>query len=174
MSKLIVTFMLAGCLLATPVWGEYYQYTDEKGVLRFTDDITSIPPDQRPDVKTYQSVKSNPVQATIGVQAEGKSARSAASQKVDSQPVAGSWAERAQRKADALDRMQVELNGTFLALQNERAALEANAPGQGASSKKSDTYRKQVDALNAKIDRYEGQLAEYEENLKTFNAEFRK
>jgi hypothetical protein len=45
--------------------GEYYQYTDEEGNLRFTDDYETIPQKNKTGIKTYQSVVSKP-QPTTG------------------------------------------------------------------------------------------------------------
>jgi hypothetical protein len=168
--------LLAGMVLwlATPAFGEYYQYTDQDGVMRFTDDITGVPPNQRPDVKTYKSVKSNSVQATTDVRAAGMGANTRPSPGNGTRPSDHTWAERSSRNAAELNRMQAKLNETFMALQNERTTLVATAPGPGASSTESVAYRKQVRALNARIDRYEAQFKEYEERQKAFNAEFRK
>ena len=58
--KMVIVTGMVICWLA-PAYGEYYQYRDENGVLRFTDDLASVPPDQRPDVKTHQSIESKPV-----------------------------------------------------------------------------------------------------------------
>ena len=168
--------LLAGMVLwlATPALGEYYQYTDPNGVLRFTDDLASVPQDQRPDMKTYESVKSNPVQTVTGSQLETKRARSLLPAENGTQPSAGTWKETSFRQANELDRMQVELNKTFLELQAERTALKAKAPIGDTSEKASKAYRKQVDTLNAKIDRYEKLHAEYKEQLKAYNLKFGK
>ena len=47
---LLMGFSLFFCL---PSFAEFYQYTDQSGVLRFTDDLTLVPEDQRPKVKKY-------------------------------------------------------------------------------------------------------------------------
>ena len=174
MWNLIVNVLLVGVLLTTPVWGEYYQYTDENGVLRFTDNLASVPQNQRPDVKTFESVKSKSVQKSTGVRTMDKRSSALPSSSSGAQPTDKNWAERSSRNAAELNRMQVTLNETFMALQNERAALAAKAPGPGASSKESDTYNKKVDALNTEIDRYEQQLKVYQEQQRAFGAEFRK
>ena len=173
---LIKKVLLTGMVLwlATPALGEYYQYTDHDGVLRFTDDLASVPPDQRPDMKTYESLKSNPVQTAAGSPLETKRARSLLPAENGTQFSAGTWKGRISRQANELDRMQVELNKTFLELQAERTALKANAPIGGVPVKASKAYRKQVDTLNAKIERYEKQQAEYKEQVKAYNLEFGK
>ena len=62
---LIRNLLLAGMVVywATPAFCEYYQYTDQNGVLRFTDNLASIPPDQRPQPDDQGRV-------TIGLQPE--------------------------------------------------------------------------------------------------------
>ena len=66
--------LLAGALvlLWTTAYGEFYQYTDTNGVLRFTDDLATVPPEQRSDVKTHQSVKSDPVPPAAAASMAGK------------------------------------------------------------------------------------------------------
>jgi len=160
--------------LALPAFGEYYQYTDQSGVLRFTDNLANVPKDQRPDVKTYKSVKADAVNAADGLNKETETAPAPAAAEKDAPPVDGSWDERVSRQGDELDRRQVELNKLFTKLQNERTALEAKAPPTGASSKTTRAYRKRVEALNARIERYEKQRVEFEKKVTAFNAKFKK
>ena len=173
---LIKKVLLTGMVLwlATPALGEYYKYTDHNGVLRFTDDLASVPQDQRPDVRTYESVKSSPVQRATGSPLETKEILSSSPVENETPPSAGTWKETIFRQANELDQMQVELNKTFLELQGERTVLKAQAPVQGAPVTASTAYRKQVDALNAKIERYEKQQAEYKEKVKAYNLKFGK
>ena len=70
--------------------------------------------------------------------------------------------------------MQVALNKTYMELQAERSTLEAKAPLRGAPLKESDAYRKKIAALNAKIDHYEEQHAEYKEKENAFKAQLNK
>ncbi len=172
----IRNLLLAGVvvLLAIPVWCEYYQYTDKNGALRFTDDLAAVPQDQRPDVKTYESVKSRPVQAATGTRVEEKGTVFLSPAKNATPSLTGTWKEKISRQADELDLMQAELNQTFVALRNERNALEAKAPAAGVPLEVSNAYQKQVDTLNANIERYEKQHAEYKEKVKAFNAQHRK
>lgn len=172
----ITRLLLAGILvlLTSPVWGEYYQYTDENGVLRYTDNIAAIPPDQRPKVKIYESVKSSPVQEKSDVRATARAGASLTPASADQDIIpdaAGRWTDRLARQAEAaegLDRIQADLNQTFMSLQNEKMALEAKA-----TTTASGDYQKQVDALNAKIARYESQLLEFREKEKAYNAQYK-
>lgn len=53
---LVLPVIMAGAGTA----GEFYQYTDEKGNMVFTDDITIIPEDQRPEILTHEAVQAEP------------------------------------------------------------------------------------------------------------------
>ena len=165
--------LMAGILVlfASPVWGEYYQYTDRNGVLRYTDNIAAVPADQRPEVKIYESVNSSPIQKTgrTGVTARAGASESPADR--DAQVATGRWADRLNRQtkeAEALNRIQTDLSQTFMFLQNEKAALAAKA-----SAAASGDYQKQVDALNAKIARYESQLSDFRKKEKAFNTQYK-
>ena len=178
MGSSLLKMILAGTLvlLTVPTYGEYYQYTDANGVLRFTDNIASVPPDQRPKVKTHQSVKSDPVHvaashrlvdpdvALSSLTAEGTSLTD----------TGGTWNERISAQAEALDRRQLELNSMYQKLQAERTRLEGNAPPAWASANEHGDYRLRVDALNDRIDRYETQLAEYKQMEEAFQRKYKK
>lgn len=176
MWMLIRNVLLAGCVVlwATPALCEYYQYTDPNGVLRFTDDLASVPPDQRPDIKTHQSVKSDSVQPKTGEAATGKTSPHKGSSEKGASPSATSWKGRNAQKKLELDQMQADLKKTFKALQAERSALESNAPPEGASFKQKVTYTNKVEALNAKIARYEEQLDVFNEKVNAYNTQAKK
>jgi hypothetical protein len=55
---LIVCFLYV--LSASSVFAEYYHYVDKDGIKHFTDDISEIPEDQRPDLDVYKSIQSSP------------------------------------------------------------------------------------------------------------------
>jgi hypothetical protein len=44
-------------LHATPMFTEYYQWTDKGGRKHFIDDVSEIPQDQRSDLDIYKSIK---------------------------------------------------------------------------------------------------------------------
>jgi len=168
--------ILAGMVVfwATPGIGEFFKYTDDKGVLRYTDDLASVPPEQRPDVLTYQSVESSPVQTAKNQDAQEKTTRPKASVDNGARASNDSWTERNEKQKQELDRMQETLDNSFAALQAERSALEAKVPPEWAKSKQKLAYNKQVEALNARIASYEGQLDAYKEKLSAYKAQLKK
>lgn len=176
MWMLIRNVLLAGMVVfwVTPAFCEYYQYTDQNGVLRFTDDLASVPPDQRPDVKTHQSIESQPVQKTTGRAATEKASRSTAAAEKETEPSGGTWQGRNSQKRGELDQMQADLKATFEALQAERSALEAKAPSKGATFDEKVIYTEKVEALNAKIASYEEQLGAFNEKVNAYNSQVKK
>jgi hypothetical protein len=177
MGKAIKPLIVMGLILVfgTAAWGQYYQYTDENGVLRYTDNLAAVPPGQREDVTTHESVVSAPVEKNNSAAASKSSGfpqPSGDSAKTRPAP-AGSWKEGvAKRKqaAEELDRMQADLNRTFMALQNEKSALAAREPPPGATEPVKQNYRMKVEALNRKIERYENQLKAFKEKEAAFMA----
>jgi hypothetical protein len=172
-------------LFAVVAWGQYYQYTDENGVLRYTDNLAAVPPDQRINVKTYESVISSPVQAKDSdpllsketasalspEPAEAESTQSARPESNDS------WQERVvqrEKAAAELDRMQADLTETFIGLQNARNVLAAKKPAREAAEPVKQAYQKQVDALNQKIGLYESQMSVFKKKTAEYNAEYDK
>ncbi|BBO67493.1 hypothetical protein DSCA_14230 [Desulfosarcina alkanivorans] len=169
--------LLAGVVvwLATPVFGEYYRYTDQNGVLRFTDDLSGVPPDQRPRVETYESTQSHPLPGeTAGNRKKIDTSGSVAPPENTARSFAGTWQEEISLKKEELDRMQTVLNKDYTALQNERTRLQAAAPKKGATSEETEAYRQKVAALNVKIVQYEEQLSEYTKKVESFNAQYQK
>ena len=160
--------------LATPAFGEYYQYTDSNGVLRFTDDLASIPPDQRPDVKTHQSVESQPVKKKTGGAAKENASRTAAAGDEANEPSGRTWQGGNAQSRQELDAMQAELKATFEALQTQRSALEAKAPLKGATFEEKVAYTEKVEALNAKIASYEEKLDAFNEKVNAYNSQVKK
>jgi hypothetical protein len=57
---LLIAATLMACQIGIVSAGEYYQYFDNEGNMRFTDDFNSIPKEKQSGVKTFQSVVSKP------------------------------------------------------------------------------------------------------------------
>ncbi|MCD4720674.1 MAG: hypothetical protein K8S13_12580 [Desulfobacula sp.] len=55
---LIICFLYI--LSASSVFAEYYHYIDKDGIKYYTDDISEVPEDQRPDLSVYQSIQTSP------------------------------------------------------------------------------------------------------------------
>ena len=161
---------------ATLAFGEYYQYRDKDGVLRFTDDIASIPVDQRPDVTTHQSVVSETVAPAIGGEAAEQANRrpEEPEQPKPSTDQATNWAAKVANERAALDQTQAQLKELFATLQAEKSALEGKQPPENAPYRERAAYIVQVEALNARIVDYETQLDAFNQKVNEFNAQLAK
>lgn len=60
MNRLPAGVLLLLLLTATNAGAEIYRYIDENGVPSFTDDLSKVPPDQRPQVETVEHVPGPP------------------------------------------------------------------------------------------------------------------
>jgi hypothetical protein len=140
--------------VAGSVYGSIYQYTDESGVVRFTDDLSLIPDDQREEVKITESVKNtyNPKEVVP---------KSAA-------PVIETPADEIRSDAQELDAIRAELHREYDSLMAEKEALGPAPPKKTKSGVKAD-YNYKVTDLNRRIDDYQKRRSEFDEKVKTFN-----
>ena len=57
MTNRIITLFLVLLVLPMLASAEIYKYRDQNGVLRFTDNLTEVPIDQRENIEQYQEIK---------------------------------------------------------------------------------------------------------------------
>ena len=162
--KRIVLLAGAAFLISTPAMAEYYRYVDENGMQRYTDDLSSVPVDQRPNVQSYETIKSNPV----------PSGGDLATPQAGEKPEGATWRERTANQADALDQERIGLEKTQQTLQTERDALLKEKPSVEDGENARKAYRDKVKQLNAKVADYEKQHAAYKEKVEAFNQEYKK
>ena len=146
-------------LLAGPASGEIYQYTDESGVVRFTDDPSLIPENQQKDVKTIESVE-----ATESTYNNLKENSSQPVSDLDATP-----AGELRGNARELDAINKELVREFNTLQEEREAL-GDPPSHTARTSERKAYNEKVMELNRKIDQYQERKKNFQEKVDAFNS----
>jgi len=149
MMNRIVTILLVLLVLPMLVSAEIYKYRDQNGVLRFTDNLTEVPIDQRKNIEQYKEIKTVP--DTTG--------QSSVNDEAAQDPKA----------------MEKELTDEKEALDNEynqlmalRSSIEA-APQPGTPE--------EITAHEQKIKNYNAQLKIYEVKQKAFRekvAEYQK
>lgn len=157
-------------LFSLAVNAEYYRYTDEEGVVRFTDDMTQIPETHRESVDAFSSEASE--NSTMmredtydGDQASGADNVSGAMVEEYASPAGETF----ETRAAELNRLQEKLHAARQKLEKERAELEARSPAEDAPEKDKIVYRTRVDALNARIEQYGEDLKAFEEKVEAFN-----
>jgi hypothetical protein len=173
--KTILLIIVTLVLSWTASNAEFYRYIDANGKQRFTDDLATVPPDQRPVIKTYQSIVSKPIQAPADAPIKGNGGGSvAASSFGETTPQTGTWKERVFNQANELNDMQLKLHKTYQTLEVKRKTLAAKAPPAGVSAEEQEAYYQQVNQLNAKIKDYEAKYTEFKNKEKAFNDQYGK
>jgi len=160
MKKIVV--LLAGLFAFLPctVFADFYRYKDENGVLRFTDNLSEVPVDQRPKVHSYKE--------STGSQTPGKQAGEAkpeASGDTDSTEASETRKDKkpTDQEIEKLLEIKAALDKEFAELEKEKQVL-ANQKGKLKT-------RSQIKARNEKVTRYNKRLAEYEKRRKAFQKE---
>ena len=158
-------------LFTSGAMGEYYQYTDESGNVRFTDDMTQIPDSRRDSVEKFASETSGETETAAAISyVDSQSVSASADERIPEEYTAPSGeGETFEIRAAELNKFQAELNKTRHDLEKERAELQARAPSEDAKNKDRIAYSMEVDALNAKIEKYEKDLKAFEKKVEAFN-----
>lgn len=156
-------------LMASVAGAEYYQYTDETGNLRFTDDLTQIPESRQGTVEKFASESSPMMGMPSNQPSEPREAQERNTSADPTESYAGPGGGEFGERAAELNKMQAELAKTRQALEKEQAKIEAQAPGEDATTNDRIAYSVKVEALNAKIDRYGKDLKAFEEKVEAFN-----
>ena len=54
LTRLLISLTVAGCLLTSPVSGEFFKYVDKNGVTHFVDDLGKVPREYQDARQSYQ------------------------------------------------------------------------------------------------------------------------
>jgi predicted RNase H-like nuclease (RuvC/YqgF family) len=146
------------------LWGvsaaEFYRYIDQDGQVRYTDDLSTVPVDQRPNVKRYEN--SQPVEAPAPDD--------------DATPKSKAVKKPAPRQNATLDaqaeqirKKKSELNNEYNSLINEQARLE-EARKKAKSNKEIDKVNQEISDLNDRIDQWKQKRNAFNNQLDAYRA----
>ena len=159
---LLMGFSLFFCL---PSFAEFYQYTDQSGVLRFTDDLTQVPKDQRPKVKKYLEPDDFLTPEQRAQKALDASQEPATEEKVVvSEELYLAEFERLDKKKAGLDQRYTELT-------KERDDLAKVKEGI-SSEAELKAYNEKITSLNKRITAFEEEREAFSKEVDVFNARF--
>lgn len=139
---------------------ELYQYKDQNGHMHFTDDLSDVPENQRPKIKSFQEIPPS----KKGNASDDNQANHSNSQK--SAPSGSTWNGKLEQKADSLEKQRNALNRKYEKLRSEKQALEP--PPASASHAEKREYQSRVEELNRKITAYKKQKKQFEEQVFDF------
>jgi len=138
-------------LLSTPAFGEFYKYVGPDGRIRFTDDYSKIPIDQRQSLKEYKD--------SAGVPATEAPLPAPKEKQEDVSPT-GTQKELAETKS-RLESQRQELFLEHEAIMKEKEALQSETR----------TERKEIEAFNKRAVEFNDKIKDYEKRLDIHNKE---
>ncbi len=152
--------------LAVPSFAEFYQYTDESGVIRFTDDLTQVPEEQRPKVKKYLEPDDSLTPEQRAQKALNAGQESAAEEKLEIS--GGEYLvefERLDKKKTGLDQRYTELTKERNDLAKEKETISSEAELKA--------YNEKISSLNNRITAFEAEREAFSKEVDAFNERFK-
>lgn len=153
-------------VLAVGVNAEVYKYRDSGGTVRYTDDLSSVPEDQRGDVETSSEIETSPSEdpGAPGGSLQDESG----SGNEDKEDDRG---EQQMERARELNERQSDLREEYEALQEKRKELEESRPDESASDEEKTAYDEEVRALNERVEKYQEKRKALEKEVDEFNSD---
>jgi hypothetical protein len=127
---------------------EIYKYRDANGVLRFTDNLAEVPPSQRPNVQSYQEIKTTTI----------------AAEETAAEPIAD-----LKNIEEQLLRDKAVLDEEYTQLTELRDSLEAASTPK--TPEEIAVYEKQVADYNERLKAYEAKQQVFREKAAASKAE---
>lgn len=138
--------------------GQYYKFTDENGVVSFTDDISKIPKEQRAKLEVNQAIKSvrlNPQDAAKASEKQLAEEALKKSQGLDQE------AEKLKRIKEELDKEAETINNDGINLIEEGKDIKGN--------KNIEAYNAKINELNERTKVYQSKQVEYIKRANAYN-----
>ncbi len=185
---MVVMAAAVGLLCSQPALAEYYRYTDSKGVVRYTDNLSEVPPSQRGQVSRYKDASDSLTPEQKQKQADEKKKAAEAKKKpgkkdsaakADTSGTAGADAGKTPdvsrdtqaylEALAALDKRREALDAEYKALQAEAQQLEE----EKRSAKRPQATRslnQRIQDVNERIAAYEKKRQDYEKDRAALEA----
>jgi hypothetical protein len=147
-------------------FAEFYRYTDEKGVTRYTDDLSQVPPAQRKKAEAYTSEVSKP-EPQKDVTAGG----TVATPESDADKIEVSEGQD-MAQLEKLNKKKATLDKEYTDLVKEKDALVKSKEG----IKKEDelkAYNEKIVDLNERISAFEKKRKDFAKEVDAFNERFK-
>ena len=188
--RLLYALLFLICMwLPSSVLAEYYQYRDQNGVLRFTDNLADIPEDQRQQIESYtesedfvmteeeslEYLQDTSVQEETGEDMEGAYQSEENGEDMDD----ADQSEETETGRDdnlvqlkKLNQMKAALDEEFAELMEEKQVLlQYKDSKKNMSIKEAKAYQKKVTLLNQRITDFEERRQAYKKEADAFNAQ---
>jgi hypothetical protein len=163
MNKKWVLGILAVLLFCVPVQAELYKYRDAKGILRYTNDLSRVPVDQRSVVESYEEVAPTEIRSVYnggGMETDPEA--------VDSDAGSDSAESKELAELKKMNKQKAELDKAYTALVKEKEQLVRMKKGVKTQSVLKAYTEKTVD-LNDRISQYESRRQVFSKEVEAFN-----
>ena len=154
-----LTAALLLVLIAGPAPAQFYKYKDADGVVRFTDDLSQIPPDQRETVPGYRETSSETGAETPRTPDPAQAAP----------PSTGNPILELEGTRKSLAERRRELETEFDEIEEEQERLRSK-PRNTSNPALVRRHNEEMDALRERIMAYEETRARYEADVRAYNA----
>jgi hypothetical protein len=189
MRLLFALLFLICMLLPSSALAEYYQYRDQNGVLRFTDNLADVPEDQRQQIKSYTESEAfvmteeesmEYLQDTSAQEETGEDMEGADQSEETGEDMEGAdQSEETETGRDdnlaqlkKLNQMKAVLDEEFAELMEEKQVLlQYKDSKKNMSIKEARAYQKKVTLLNQRITDFEERRQAYKKEADAFNAQ---
>ena len=157
--------ILIGIGLSTIGYAEFYRYTDDNGVARFTDDLTQVPEDQRPKMKQYEDTF--PPQDLTVLKEDGKSDEGEEEEVDIEVEETGDLTD-----LERLNKKKARLDKEYAGLVKEKNLLLDSKEGMKSESDLI-AYNEKIVSLNERISEFEKRRKAFAKEVDVFNARFK-
>jgi hypothetical protein len=171
MRLLTILFALLLWWPLTDASGRIYQYTDENGVVHFTDSLSNIPEGQRPEVESIGGEESAP-EPQDSEKPPGQEGTGAVEEKPVPQEGAKEGSELVEDKEipfiDDLNKERAALEAEHAKLEKKKASLQKKRETL-KTPEQVRAYQKKIRDLNREIEAYQKRNRAFQKKADAFN-----
>lgn len=154
-------------MFSAPVSAQFYKYTDENGVVRFTDDLNMIPKEQREEIPAYRESKS-PEPEAAPAEAETETADTGSLLSDDEEASEAELEQESKR----LEALRGELQQEYEALLQEQERIKPDKAVTRSAAKVKE-YERRKAALKERAGKYDAKRKAYEAEVQAYNERIR-
>jgi vacuolar-type H+-ATPase subunit I/STV1 len=167
--------LLIGVVLPVMGYAEFYRYTDDNGVIRYTDDLSTIPKKKRSQVKQFEEADDSltPAQRNEKALKRDRKNASDSDQKNDQKDDWETLETDSVAELAKLNEKKAKLDKEYADLVKEKDALIKTKEKISGGAEIKANNEKIVD-LNGRISGFEERRQDFSKDVDAFNARFKK
>lgn len=163
-------------LFSASASAEFYKYRDKDGTIRYTDDLSSVPEDQRPGLKIIDEYRRDtfPASGDAGKQSNQISPNENETKNQTKTDDTEEIGKRLERQKEMLDKERNALDKERKALLKEKEAFVSSRRFKSGEDsiviKKLKNLTEKIEKLNKKMQQTEKKQMAFDAEVKAFNA----